>query len=230
MEFRHIQKCSQIKHGHHLYIKAEETAGSFTEQLNVRYSCCLGVTFRLKWVSPQYEDKSKTQWNMSDLHERHIKSLRSSNMQRSNIQRKSVTYWQADVTSTRKHVCNSFETWSLPSELKLRMTAGVKNIESSKNCLFFVFFHADISIKSHRGSSAPPISKHIWSSKVTWSKQHLALSVRISQFISTDKFTITESLFKIIHIYRLKNKDDKKNKKVKKMFVFLVISDEKLSV
>ncbi len=89
-----------------------------------------------------------------------------------------------------------------------------------QNCLFFVFFHADISRKSHRGSSAPHISKHIWSCKVTWSKQHLALSVRISQFISSDKFTITESLFKIINIYRLKNKDDKKNKKVKKKISF----------
>lgn len=48
MEFRHVQKFSQVKHRHHLYIKAEETAGSFTEQLNVQYSCCPGVTFRLK--------------------------------------------------------------------------------------------------------------------------------------------------------------------------------------
>ncbi len=107
------------------------------QQAALQSSCCLGVTFRLKWVSPQYEDISKTQWNMSDLHERHIKYLRSSN-----IQSKKKRYLLAGrcVTSTRKHVCNSFETWSLPSELTLRMTAGVKNIESSKTVSFLSFF------------------------------------------------------------------------------------------
>ncbi len=182
------------------------------QQAALQSSCCLGVTFRLKWVSPQYEDISKTQWNMSDLHERHIKYLRSSNIH----QRKSVTYWQADVLQAQE---NTSVTALRHGRYLLSSHSDdgwCQEHRKQQNCLFFVFFHADISRKSHRGSSAPHISKHIWSCKVTWSKQHLALSVRISQFISSDKFTITESLFKIINIYRLKNKDDKKNKKVKK--------------
>ncbi len=94
----------------------------------------LGVTFRLKRVSPQYEDISVTQCKCQ------IYTRDTSNPRSSNIQSKKKRYLLAGryVTSTRKH-CNSFETWSLPSELILRMTAGGKNIESSKTSLFCLY-------------------------------------------------------------------------------------------
>ncbi len=56
-------KCSQFKHGHHLYIKAEETAGSFTEQLNVWYSCRVLHSDWNKWV----HNMKTSQWHNANV-------------------------------------------------------------------------------------------------------------------------------------------------------------------